>query len=443
MKIFFKILILLILFYSCSFDTKTGIWKNDNIVPITENNSVLKDFVKITSSDEKFNNIVQINKTFSFIINKPLRNLSWSQTLLNKENNVVNLSCVNKNQVINKSKKISRHTLNENILYEKNKIFLGDQKGNLFIYSLQKKKLIKKLNFYKKKYKNKKIKLNFIIENDIVFISDNIGYIYAYDIKTDKVIWAKNNNIPFRSNLKLSENFLTLANQNNDLYFFDKKNGKLIKRIPSEETAINNNFENKISLSDDEVFFLNTYGTLYSVDNNSFNLKWFVNLNKTLEKNISNLFYGSDVVFYDNKILLSSNENFYIINSKNGSVIYKKNFSSYFNPIINNGFIFLLTKNNLLVALNLRDGEIIYSYDLVQETANFLNTKKKNLVIKNILMADDKIFVFLKNSYVIKLNIYGKIVNIIKLPSKLKTQPIIVDNKLFYINKKNKLLVVN
>ena len=440
---FFKILILLFLFYSCSFDTKTGIWKNDNIVPNIENNSVFKDFVKITSSDEKFNSIVQINEEFNFIINEPLRNLSWNQTLLNKENNIVNLSFDNKNQAIHKSKKISLHTLNENILYEKNNIFLSDQKGNLFIYSLQKNKLIKKLNFYKKKYKNKKIKLNFIIENDIVYISDNIGFIYAYDINLDKIIWAKNINIPFRSNLKLSLNFLTLANQNNDLYFFNKKNGKLIKLIPSEETVINNNFQNKISLSNDEVFFLNTYGSLYSIDNKSFNLKWFVNLNKTLEKNLSNLFYGSDVVFYDNKILLSSNENFYIINSKNGSVLYKKNFSSYFNPIINNDFVFLLTKNNLLVALNLRDGEIIYSYDLVQETANFLNTKKKNLAIKNIMMADDKIFVFLKNSYVIKLSIYGKIVNIIKLPSKLKSQPIIVDNKLFYINKKNKLLVVN
>ena len=440
---FFKILILLFLFYSCSFDTKTGIWKNDNIVPNIENNSVFKDFVKITSSDEKFNKIVQIDKKFSFIINEPLRNLSWNQTLLNKENNIVNLSFDNKNQAIHKSKKISLHTLNENILYEKNNIFLSDQKGNLFIYSLQKNKLIKKLNFYKKKYKNKKIKLNFIIENDIVYISDNIGFIYAYDINLDKIIWAKNINIPFRSNLKLSLNFLTLANQNNDLYFFNKKNGKLIKLIPSEETVINNNFQNKISLSNDEVFFLNTYGSLYSIDNKSFNLKWFVNLNKTLEKNLSNLFYGSDVVFYNNKILLSSNENFYIINSKNGSVLYKKNFSSYFNPIINNDFVFLLTKNNLLVALNLRDGEIIYSYDLAQKTADFLNTKKKNLIIKNILMADNKIFVFLKNSYVIKLNIYGKIINIFKLPSKLKTKPIIVDNKLFYISKKNKLFVVN
>ena len=194
---FFKILILLILFYSCSFDTKTGIWKNDNIVPNIENNPVFKDFVKITSSDEKFNNIVQINEEFNFIINEPLRNLSWNQTLLNKENNIVNLSFDNKNQTIHKSKKISLHTLNENILYEKNKIFLSDQKGNLFIYSLQKNKLIKKLNFYKKKYKNKKIKLNLIIENDIVYISDNIGYIYAYDIELDKIIWAKNHKIPY------------------------------------------------------------------------------------------------------------------------------------------------------------------------------------------------------------------------------------------------------
>ena len=101
-------------------------------------------------------------------------------------------------------------------------------------------------------------------------------------------MWAKNYKVPFRSNLKISKNKLIAANQNNDLYFFNKKNGETINFIPTEENIIKNEFVNNIAINKENTFFLNTYGSLYSIDNDSNRINWFINLNQSQDLNPSN-----------------------------------------------------------------------------------------------------------------------------------------------------------
>ena len=47
-----------------------------------------------------------------------------------------------------------------------------------------------------------------------------------------------------------------------------------------------------------------------------------------------------------------------------------------------------------------------------------------------------KIYVFLKNSYILKFNIDGGLYEVIKLPYKIQTDPIFSDKELYYIDKK-------
>ena len=65
-----------------------------------------------------------------------------------------------------------------------------------------------------------------------------------------------------------SKDKLILSNQNNHLYFINKNNGNILKLIPTEETVVKNKFINNISLDNESTFFLNTFGSLYSLDNN-------------------------------------------------------------------------------------------------------------------------------------------------------------------------------
>ena len=53
-------------------------------------------------------------------------------------------------------------------------------------------------------------------------------------------------------------------------------------------------------------------------------IKWFSNLNQSLDINPSNLFFGNQIISYKDKLVISSNKQLYIINENNGSIIFKK-----------------------------------------------------------------------------------------------------------------------
>ena len=76
------------------------------------------------------------------------------------------------------------------------------------------------------------------------------------------------------------------------MFFINKDNGEIIKSFPTEETIIKNNFINNIALNDQNLFFINTYGTLYSLNNQNMNINWFLNLNQSSDLNPSNAFDG-------------------------------------------------------------------------------------------------------------------------------------------------------
>ena len=295
----------------------------------------------------------------------------------------------------------------------------------------------------KKRIKNIKKKLNLIIEKNIIFVSDNIGYLYAYDYQNQKILWAKNLKVPFRSNLKVFKNFLIAAHQNNDLHFFNKKNGEIIKLIPTEESIVKNKFINNLAINENNLFFLNTYGTLYSVNMTNLNIEWFLNLNESLDLNSSNLFSGTQIVIQNDKLLVSSNQFFYILNSFNGSIIQKKNFTSIIKPLILNDYAFLITKNKLLVCINLKNGKIIYSYNINEKIAKFFDIKKKNANFKDIYIINNEIFLILDNSFVVKLTLSGLIKEITKLPSKVNSNRIFSNRSLKFLNKSNRLIVMN
>ena len=402
----FYVLIILIIFQGCSFDNKSGIWKNANEIS-KKNNGVFNEFEALSSSNETFNKIVPIKKNFKFKLDNIINNYSWNDIFYSATNNFQNFKYNNSNQLIYKSKKLTKNQINKYLLFDENNIILNDQKGNIIVFSVDQKKIISKFNFYQKKYKRIKKDLNLILDKGIIYVSDNIGFLYAYDYKKQKLVWAQNHKIPFRSNLKTTTDKLIAANQNNNLIFFNKFNGEIIKMIPTEETSVKNEFKNNLSLKDNNSFFLNTYGSLYSIDNKTMRIKWFVNLNRSLNLNPSNLFRGNQVILYKNFILVNSNQSTYLIDINTGSIIFKKNFTSNIKPVVFNNYLFLITKTNLLISINLINRNTIYSFDIDKKIADFLQIKKRKVKFnqfKEIMMVNNKLFIFLKNSYVLELN---------------------------------------
>ena len=93
--------------------------------------------------------------------------------------------------------------------------------------------------------------------------------------------------------------------------------------------------------------------------------------------------------------------------------------------------------------MDLNSGKIIYSYDTNQQIADFLNIKKKKAEYKNFFIVNNKILIFLKNSYILQFNINGKLEKAFKLKLKMKSNPIFIDDKLIFLSTKKKLVILS
>ena len=440
---FFIFFLIISILYACSFDDKSGIWQNQNNTLMNKKDQ-FKDFKKISISTERFDKEIILDKKSNVQTLKPINNFEFNDVFYNNENNLANFKFSEQNKSIFKSKKITRYKINKSILYKNENLISSDENGNIIVFSIKDNRIISKYNFYKKKFKRLKKKLNYIIDENIIFISDNLGFLYAYDFTKNKIIWAKDYKIPFRSNLKLSNNKLIASNQNNNLLFFNKISGDLFNSIPTEETNIKNQFINNLSLNKKNLFFINSYGSLYSINIDKMKIDWFINLNQSSNLNPANIFLGSELVFYEDKILISANDSTYIVDANTGNIIHKFNFFSIVRPIINNDIAFLITENDLLVSINLRSNKILFSRKITNQVAKFLNTKNKNkLDIIHIFLLNNKIFIFLQNSFLLKFDLSGELSDIYKLPSKINSSPIIIDQKILFINKKNSLEIMD
>ena len=433
-------LIIFFFILGCSFDNKTGIWKNETI--INDKKDVFKEFKKISASKETFLKTIPFKNNYIFNIPNPTNNFIWNDFFYSPQNNFENFSFNNLNEIFSKSKKLTKNQVNLYKLYEDGNIIINDSKGNIIIYSINEEIIISKFNFYKKKYKKFKKDLNLIIENNIIFAADNLGFIYAYDYKKNKVIWAKNYKIPFSSNFKISKNKLIISNKLNNLYILNKNNGDLIKLIPTENTQIKNEFKNNLSIKNDNLFFLNSFGSLYSVNLNTMRINWFNNFNQSIDLSPSNLFVGNIIVGDEDEIIISNNTDTYFIDLMKGSTNKKFNFTSSIRPVVINRTTFFLTDSNFLIAVNMNEKEIIYSYD-ISKIDEISDQIQKSNIYKDLMIINNKIYIFLKNSYVLNFSLDGQFLGFYKLPSKIKSSPIIIDRSIIYLNNKNKLIILD
>ena len=437
------IFITMLLFQNCSFDKKSGIWKNTT-VEIDKKDKNFKDFESVIEENKNYlDKTIIIDPNIQLFLTSKIKPKNWTDLYFKKNNNFANFSYTNKNQLAFQSGKISRKELDKNILFKDNFLILFDIKGNIFIYSVDKRKLLHKYNFYKKKYKKTKKKLNVVLNDNYLYISDNLGYLYSYNFITNRIIWAKQFNAPFRSNLKIDNRKLFLSDENNNLFIIETQNGKIIKKVPTEEVIVKNNFISNISINEKDIFFLNTFGSLYSINKENIRMNWFLNLNQSFNVNFDNLFYSSEIKSIKNNLVILTNNVLTVLDNKNGSTKYKIPIKSHLSPLVNNDLIFIVSENNYLILVEISTGKIIYSYEITELIADYLESKKKNINIKLLRIINDQIFIFLNNSYVIKFKINGRIQEIFKLPKKLNSNPIFINDAMIYLSSSNKLVFLD
>ena len=223
-------LIILVILNNCSFDNKSGIWKNEKQIA-TKKIDLTQDFQSIKSKQEKFNKTIDLDKKYIF-----KKYFDYQQRLARsifflKENNLKNFSYLNQNKLIFKSRKLTKFKTNQHLLYKNNKNYNKWWERKYYSFSITENEFIFKFNFYKKRYQKIVKILNLGIDDNAIYVSDNLGFIYALDQENGRILWAKNYKVPFRSNIKIVKNKIVVANQGNSVFFLDKENGEILKQF--------------------------------------------------------------------------------------------------------------------------------------------------------------------------------------------------------------------
>ena len=438
----------LLLFTSCSFDNKTGIWKNAE--DIVEKKEQIKDQELIdvftenkVFEEEKNNENIQINIENSF------KNSNWSDEFFNLNNNIPNISYKNNKILVSKILKISKLKYSKDrlirpLIYNQ-KIIFTNNKGIIYIFSLETKKKIFEFNFYKKKYKKYKKEIYLSIQDNIIYAADNLGYMYAINIENQKIIWAKNFGVPFRSNMKITDNLIFLSNQENELLAVNLSNGEKIWQFQTTPQLLKSSFVNNILVdkTNENVLFLNNSGELYSINYRSRDINWFKTFKTFSSTDKNDLFIGTPLSLKSQSLIISTGKIIANVNSISGIITWTQNISSKVKPILTEKHIFVISDNKLLICLNKVSGRVLWSTNIVKRSKEKdRKSNYKNLdFIKAILIADDKLFLFSDAGFLLTFELQnGNLISLDRILKKqLGSQPVFSEGDMYLFNKNSQL----
>jgi outer membrane protein assembly factor BamB len=444
----FILIFVTVLASSCSFDNKTGIWKDASIItdenitrPVGDTDQV-NQYEYIFTKKKIFNEEQNLQDDFNFKLTPPVRINYWLEEYGSKTNNISNFLYSGNRTLVSKSSRLSKASLNKNIIFYKNNLVNYDHKGKIFIYSLSVKKKIFEFDFYKGNFKKFKKEMSLTISDDILYVADNLGYLYAIDLINESLVWAKNYGIPFRSNIKISNQQILLANQDNVIYSINIKNGDKNWQYATSLTFLKVDFKNNIAIDEDKknLFFLNTSGEFYSINYIDQKINWLINFKDSSVKNNSDLFLSHPIVFKNDNFIISTEKGILNYNSNFGNLNWSFPSDSILKPILTNNYVYIFSKNNLLICLNNKSGDVLWSKNIYK----YFKNEKINKFY-DFKMVDNEINLFSSNGYLLSFNHSNGNLEYIKKISKkgISSAAVFVKENMLLIDNKNKLLKFN
>ena len=325
-------------------------------------------------------------------------------------------------------------------MFYNNSIIFADKTGTVFaVDELGKTKWKKKV--YKKLYKNIQKNLVISVYKNSIYIADDVGFVYSLNANNGEVIWIKNYGTPIKSNIKVFDGKIYLIDSDNKIICLNSKDGSKIWDVLTISSFIKRPHVLPLSFTKDgSLIALNSSADLYKLEGKSGQIIWSANILGSLQADASDFFISSNIVISDNTIFLSSGKSFLSYDLEKGNIIWETNVSTVSTPIVIGGNIFIVTENGYFVILNKLTGEIISSKNILK----ILKEKHQFTKITSFIIGSGKMYSLTSNGYIIVSSASnGTTENFKKIADSLITPPIIVNEKLFVLTDKFKILGFN
>ena len=336
---------------------------------------------------------------------------------------------------------INKNNDSGSLLVFENFIFFSDEKGRIYKFDLNSQKTIWELKIYDSSYNDYPKNIALFLNADVLYAADNLGFVYSIDTQTGKTIWQQNYGIPFSSHLNFHKGILYVVNQNSRLYAFNPSDGQKIWSFESLSGLIKPSRSSNISLYDNKLLFSNDVGDITAIDLDQQVIIWTKNI--LSQNSISNnlVFKISNILIDKKEVFVSSNSgDLFNFNVESGEIKWSQKLTSIQNHISTDKYLFVLTENGFVVAFNKTNGNILWSVNL----SKLSKDSKIKVDYYGLLLASNNLYATSSNGDIYKISaLDGKYISHKKINSDLSRAPIVVDNKIFILNRSSELIILN
>jgi outer membrane protein assembly factor BamB len=420
------------LMFSCSLDTKSGIWTKD------------RDVEKIQIDEQKiFNKDKLVKNEFNADIKLELNDYK-----INLEKNI-NFNNTGRSEFyydigqISKFKFKKIHNFNQfepDLVSDGSHFIFFDDKRNILKFN-KNFELIWKKNFYTKDEKKNNPLLSFALSDNTLVVADTIGKIYNIDLNSGNVNWTKKNNNPFNSQIKIYNNKIFTVDLNNVVRCFSLKNGEELWKYSSENTFLKSDKRKSIAIKDDLLYFNNSIGDISALEINDGSLVWQMPTQSNIVLENSFNMETSNIVISDDNLFFSNNRNeFYSISLNNGILSWKQNINSNVKPVIIENLIFSLSNEGFLFIIDKQTGNIIRITDIFKI---FKPKKRKNINPIGFVIGKNNLIVSTNIGRLLIVDIIsGKTSSMIKIDNNKISTPFVFDKNILLV-KDNAVIKLN
>ena len=386
----------------------------------------------------------EISSKSPLLLNSPQSNKDWVYEHFSSNNLYEHLVYEGKFQDIFKKSigdYINKNNDNGSLLVSNEFVFFSDEKGKIYKFDIKNQRVIWELKIYESSLNNYPKNIALYLNSNILYAADNLGFLYSIDTETGKPIWQQNYGVPFSSNLNFYKSILYVVNQNSRLYAFNPIDGEKIWSFESLSGLIKPSRSSSISILNNNLLFTNDVGDVTVIDLNQQVIVWTKNIlsQNTISNNL--IFKTSNLLIDKKDVFISSNNGDLLnFNFDTGEIKWSHKLSSIQNHISTDKYLFVLTENGFIIAFNKTNGTILWSLNLTK----FSRDSKTVPSYYGLLLASNNLYATSSNGDIYKISANdGTYISHKKINSDLSRAPIIVDNRIFILNRSSELIILN
>lgn len=275
------------------------------------------------------------------------------------------------------------------------------------------------------------------VDGGKLYATTGLGRAAALDVATGAETWHRDIGLPLRSAPRVADGKLFIITIDSQLYALDAATGNVLwtHRGIGETAGLMNNVSPAIAPG--AVIVPYASGELYALNIDNGNEIWRESLAQAKRTEATAIFsgIGGDPVVDESVVFaVSSSGLTSVFNILNGQTLWERKIASINTPWLVGEYIFVLTEDNMLMAMVKYDGRIRWTLPLKKYGDE--KHKLKPIVWRGPVMVDGKVIVVSTHGEMLTVDAAsGNILSTLDVPDNISTAPVVAGGKLYVVDK--------